>query len=170
MMTRLRGRAGMTLMELVVAVGLCALVMVAVSAFSTMLSRTSTQITGEFSPIEQGNLAIEAVYQRLLRAPAMGVSADGTQEIMFQITNNGTGVDFMDLDGTDVDHVTTVGNKIIFTTPNDQQTLLTGAQSVSFYPVPYNSLAIQIVLANNQGTLVSSVYPRNKNTPGSWIN
>lgn len=168
MKNRLAGCRGSTLTELMVAAGLAGLISLGASAFATTLYQTGSGIEAEFLPASSAHLAVETIIQRVLRAAPMDIG--GGRKAHFQIVDSGRGVRFQSAGSGDIATVKVEGDRLVYRTEGDEQTLLHGAKRVLFYSVPFERLAIEIELAEGKGTVFSSVSPRNRNTPRSWIN
>jgi prepilin-type N-terminal cleavage/methylation domain-containing protein len=162
----MKRKNGITLVELIVAVVLVAVLVLGVSVVESSFYKMKTGTLDKQLPAIQGNLALATMFERVLRAgspnntlPAFTVSADSKT---LQVARGGV-TELFYLDGSDLKY-------------NDGKTvkvILRNVKSLQFSEDVIKGTSVRLIVdmsLTSGDNFRTSVMPRNQFTPGTVIN
>ncbi|MFA6583703.1 MAG: hypothetical protein WCS77_05340 [Elusimicrobiaceae bacterium] len=166
---------GMCLAELLIAVGLLAGVGLATSSVSVFVSRAGSKIEKAILPMQEANLAVEAVAQRIKRAPVMKNGKNYTILNNALASSSGSVIQYKSNDGKRLEEFSVVGSNFVYKrnadkAPSTYDVLARDVSAVNFKNDYSNRVAVELTLNNKQGTVRTSVMPVNTSTTRNIIN
>jgi len=151
-----------TLVELLIAISLIGVLVVAMSSLGSSLYAMKTDLLDKQQPLIQGNLALASIFERVLRASAVGSQA------AFTISDQGRRLEYT-RSGID-EKIWLEGDTIKYQEgDNPEKVILKGVQSLNFVRDYENRLAVNITLSSGE-KFRTCVQPRNEFTPQGVIN
>ncbi len=158
----MKKRKGITLVELIVAIALVSVLVLAVSVMEHSFYKMKTGILDKQVPAIQGNLALATMFERILRA-----GSESTAATAFAISPGGAEISYNR--GSTPERFYLDGNAIKYRSGDTEKVILRGVKTLRFSNDYANRTTVNIELENGD-TFRTSVQPRNQFTPRSVVN
>ncbi|MFA5362533.1 MAG: prepilin-type N-terminal cleavage/methylation domain-containing protein [Candidatus Omnitrophota bacterium] len=160
----MKNNTGVTLLELLIALGLLGLMVVFIGSIGSEMYAMKKEFIDRQQPFVQGHIASMAMFERILRA---GTSSPGTSAATYTIAEDGSSIEYRRSGLTE--RIFLTGSSIKYSDGSAEKIILKDVKNLRFAQDYGHRVALEIEL-NSGEKYRTAVVPRNEFTPQKVIN
>ena len=160
----MKNKKGVTLLELLIALGLLGLMVVFIGSIGSEMYAMKKEFLDKQQPFVQGHIASMAMFERILRA---GSSSPGTSAATYTIAEDGSAIEYKRSGLTE--RIFLAGSSIKYSDGTAEKVILKDVKDLRFEQDYGHRVAMEIEL-NSGEKYRTAVQPRNEFTPQKVIN
>ncbi len=160
----MKNAKGVTLMELLIALGLLGLMVIFIGSIGSEMYAMKKEFLDKQQPLVQGHIASMTMFERILRAG--GVSS-GSSAAVYTIAEDGTAIEYKRSGLTE--RLFLAGSSIKYSDGSTEKVLLKDVKDLKFEQDYGHRVAMEVEL-NSGEKYRTAVVPRNEFTPQKIIN